>query len=124
MKQNNNRSFGILLFFFFIIISLWPLLSKNEPIIWSLSIAIIFLVLAILNPKLLSPLTRLWIRLGEVIGKFISPIIIGLIFFLILTPIGLLMRIFKKDLLNLKFSKNNTYWVERKTKLNSMDKQY
>ena len=124
MKQKNNRSFGILLFFFFIIISLWPLLSKNEPIIWSLSIAIIFLVLAILNPKLLSPLTKLWIRLGEVIGKFISPIIIGLIFFLILTPIGLLMRIFKKDLLNLKFSKNNTYWVERKTKLNSMDKQY
>ncbi len=124
MKQNNNRSFGILLFFFFIIISLWPLLSKNEPLIWSLSIAIIFLVLAILNPKLLSPLTKLWIRLGEVIGKFISPIIIGLIFFLILTPIGLLMRIFKKDLLNLKFSKNNTYWVERKTKLNSMDKQY
>ncbi len=124
MKQNNNRSFGILLFLFFMVISLWPLLSKNEPRMWSLVIAIIFLVLVIFNPKLLSPLTKLWIKLGEIIGKFISPIIIGLIFFLILTPIGLLMKMFKKDLLNLKFSKNDTYWVKRKTKLNSMDKQY
>ena len=124
MKQNNNRSFGILLFFFFIIITFWSLFSKNELQIWSLAMAIIFLMLAILNPKLLSPLTRLWIKLGEIIGKFISPIIIGLIFFLILTPIGLLMRMFKKDLLNLKFSKNETYWIKRKTKLNSMDKQY
>ena len=72
MKQNNNRSFGILLFLFFTIFSLWPLLSKNEPIIWSLSIAIIFLVLAILNPKLLSPLTKLWIRLGEIIGNLLA----------------------------------------------------
>ena len=124
MEQNNNRSFGILLFFFFIVISLWPLLSKNEIRIWSLVTAIIFLALTIFNPKLLSPLTKLWIRLGEIIGKFISPIIIGLIFFLILTPIGLLMKLFKKDLLNLKFSKKDTYWVQRKTKLNSMDKQY
>ena len=81
MKQNNNRSFGILLFLFFMVISLWPLLSKNEPRMWSLVIAIIFLVLVIFNPKLLSPLTKLWIKLGEIIGKFISPIIIGLIFF-------------------------------------------
>ena len=124
MNQNKNKSFGILLFFFFIIISLWPLFSKNEIRIWSLVTALIFLMLAILNPKLLSPFTKLWIKLGELIGKFISPIIIGLIYFLVLTPIGLLMKMFKKDLLNLKFSKNQTYWIRRKTKLNSMDKQY
>ena len=124
MNQNKNKSFGILLFFFFIIISLWPLFSKNEIRIWSLVTALIFLMLAILNPKLLSPFTKLWIKLGELIGKFISPIIIGIIYFLVLTPIGLLMKMFKKDLLNLKFSKNETYWVKRKTKLNSMDKQY
>ena len=124
MNQNKNKSFGILLFFFFIIISLWPLFSKNEIRIWSLVTALIFLMLAILNPKLLSPFTKLWIKLGELIGKFISPIIIGIIYFLVLTPIGLLMKMFKKDLLNLKFSKNQTYWVKRKTKLNSMDKQY
>ena len=124
MNQNKNKSFGILLFFFFIVISFWPLFSKNEIRIWSFVIALIFLILAILNPKLLSPFTKLWIKLGELIGKFISPIIIGIIYFLILTPIGLLMKMFKKDLLNLKFSKNETYWVRRKTKLNSMDKQY
>ena len=124
MNQNKNKSFGILLFFFFIIISLWPLFSKNEIRIWSLVTALIFLILAILNPKLLSPFTKLWIKLGELIGKFISPIIIGIIYFLILTPIGLLMKILKKNLLNLKFSKKDTYWVQRKTKLNSMDKQY
>ncbi len=124
MKQNNNRSFGILLFFVFIAITLWPLLSKNEPRTWSLALATIFLLLAFLKPKLLSPFTKLWIKLGELIGKFISPIIIGIIFFFILTPIGLLMKMLKKDLLNLKFSKNETYWVKRKTKLNSMDKQY
>ncbi len=124
MKHNNNRSFGILLFFVFTVISFWPLFSKNDLRIWSLTIAIIFLVIAIINPKLFSPFTKLWIKLGEFIGKFISPIIIGFIFFLILTPIGLLMKMLKKDILNLKFSNNETYWVKRKTKLNSMDKQY
>lgn len=124
MDQKKNKSFGILLFFVFIIISLWPLFSKNEIRIWSLVIAVIFLMLAIFSPKFLSPFTKLWIKLGELIGRFISPIIIGIIYFSILTPIGLLMKMFKKDLLNLKFSKNQTYWVKRKTKLNSMDKQY
>ena len=124
MNRNKNKSFGILLFFVFLVISFLPLFSKNEVRIWSLVIALIFLLLAILNPKLLSPFTKLWIKLGDLIGKFISPIIIGIIYFLILTPIGLLMKILKKDLLNLKFSKNETYWVRRKTKLNSMDKQY
>ncbi len=124
MDQNKNKSFGILLFFVFIIISLWPLFSKNEIRIWSLVISVIFLILAFFSPKFLSPFTKLWIKLGELIGRFISPIIIGVIYFSILTPIGLLMKMFKKDLLNLKFSKNQTYWVKRKTKLNSMDKQY
>ena len=124
MNQNKNKSFGILLFFVFLVISFWPLFSRSEIRTWSFVIALIFLILAILNPKLLSPFTKLWIKLGELIGKFISPIITGIIYFLILTPIGLLMKILKKDLLNLKFSKNETYWVRRKTKLNSMDKQY
>ena len=87
MNQNNNKSFGILLFFVFIFISLWPLFSKNEIRIWSLAIAIIFLLLSILSPKLLSPFTKSWIKLGELIGKFISPIILGLIFFYYLTPL-------------------------------------
>ena len=76
------------------------------------------------KPQILNPLTKLWIKFGELIGKFISPIVIGLIYFVILTPIGLLMRLFNKDLLNLKFSKESSYWIKRETKLNSMDKQY
>ena len=124
MKSNNNKSLGILFFFVFIIISLWPLFNEENVRIWSVVIAIIFLTLALIKPDILNPLTKLWINFGELIGKFISPIVIGLIYFVILTPIGLLMRIFNKDLLNLKFSKKNSYWIKRETKLNSMDKQY
>ena len=124
MKSNNNKSLGILFFFVFIIIALWPLFNEENVRIWSVVIAIIFLTLALIKPHILNPLTKLWINFGELIGKFISPIVIGLIYFVILTPIGLLMRIFNKDLLNLKFSKKNSYWIKRETKLNSMDKQY
>ena len=124
MKSNNNKSLGLLFFFVFIIISFWPLLNGGKVRIWSIVIAIIFLTLALVKPQILNPLTKLWIKFGELIGKFISPIVIGLIYFVILTPIGLLMRIFNKDLLNLKFSKESSYWIKRETKLNSMDKQY
>ena len=124
MKSNNNKSLGILFFFVFIIIALWPLFNEENVRIWSVVIAIIFLTLALIKPHILNPLTKLWINFGELIGKFISPIVIGLIYFVILTPIGLLMRIFNKDLLNLKFSKESSYWIKRETKLNSMDKQY
>tara|TARA_B100000242_G_C42853168_1_gene396103 strand:- start:249 stop:623 length:375 start_codon:yes stop_codon:yes gene_type:complete len=124
MKSNNNKSLGLLFFFVFIIISFWPLLNGGNVRIWSIVIAIIFLTLALVKPQILNPLTKLWIKFGELIGKFISPIVIGLIYFVILTPIGLLMRLFNKDLLNLKFSKESSYWIKRETKLNSMDKQY
>ncbi len=124
MKSNNNKSLGLLFFFVFIIVSFWPLLNGGNVRIWSIVIAIIFLTLALVKPQILNPLTKLWIKFGELIGKFISPIVIGLIYFVILTPIGLLMRLFNKDLLNLKFSKESSYWIKRETKLNSMDKQY
>ncbi len=123
-SNNNNKSLGLLFFFVFIIISFWPLLNGGNVRIWSIVIAIIFLTLALVKPQILNPLTKLWIKFGELIGKIISPIVIGLIYFVILTPIGLLMRIFNKDLLNLKFSKESSYWIKRETKLNSMDKQY
>ena len=124
MKSNNNKSLGLLFFFIFIVISFWPLLNGENVRIWSIVMAIIFLTLALVKPQILNPLTKLWIKFGELIGKFISPIVIGLIYFVILTPIGLLMRIFNKDLLNLKFSEESSYWIKRETKLNSMDKQY
>ena len=97
-KSNNNKSLGLLFFFVFIIVSFWPLLNGGNVRIWSIVIAIIFLTLALVKPQILNPLTKLWIKFGELIGKFISPIVIGLIYFVILTPIGLLMRLFNKDL--------------------------
>ena len=105
MKSNNNKSLGLLFFFVFIIVSFWPLLNGGNVRIWSIVIAIIFLTLALVKPQILNPLTKLWIKFGELIGKFISPIVIGLIYFVILTPIGLLMRLFNKDLFKFKIFK-------------------
>lgn len=127
-KQNNNRSFGILFFIVFFIISLWPLHNGGDLgdlREWSLIFALIFLILGILNSRLLNPLKRLWIKFGELLGKIISPIVLAIVFFAIITPIGLLMKIFGKDLLNLKYKKdNNTYWIKRSKDLGSMKNQF
>ena len=124
-KQNNNRGFGILFFIVFFIISLWPLLKGGDLKEWSLILALIFLILGILNSSVLSPLKRLWIKFGELLGKIISPIVLAIVFFIIITPIGLLMKIFGKDLLNLKYKKEyNSYWIKRTKDLGSMKNQF
>ena len=123
MKSNNNKSLGLLFFCFyhriFLAIIKW---RKCKNMVDSYSYN--FSYFSFGQAANFKPLTKLWIKFGELIGKFISPIVIGLIYFVILTPIGLLMRLFNKDLLNLKFSKESSYWIKRETKLNSMDKQY
>ena len=123
-KIGSNRSFGIVFFIVFLIISLWPLLNNNEIFIWSLLISIIFLVLGLLNSKILNPLNKLWFKFGILLSKIISPLIMGLIFFLVVSPIGLLMRLFKKDLLNLKYNKNKTYWIEKSNQKSTMKNQF
>jgi hypothetical protein len=105
-KKNSNRSFGILFFVVFLTISLWPLLKENDLRIWSFIISILFLILGILNSKILSPIKRVWIRFGELLGKIISPIVLAVVFFIVVTPIGLFMKILRKDLLNIKFTKD------------------
>ena len=114
MKNNisSNRAFGILFFVVFLLIGLWPLINLGEPRIWSLIISVIFLILGLINSKLLSPLNKIWVMFGELIGKIIAPIVMGIIFFLIITPIGLFMRLIGKDLLQTKFSKKNSYWIK------------
>ena len=92
--------------------------------LWSLVISLIFLVLGINNSKFLTPLNKLWFRFGLLLGKIVSPIIMGVIFFLVVTPIGLLMRLLKKDLLNLKFNKEKTYWIKKIDTNNRMNKQF
>jgi len=124
-KKSSNKSFGILFFVVFLGLGLWPLTNDNSPNIYLIIISIIFLILGLLNSKLLSPLNSFWIKFGELLGKIIAPVVMAIIYFLILTPISLIVRLFGKDLLGLKFSKQlKTYWIKRKKDLGSMNKQF
>ncbi len=124
-KKSSNKSFGILFFVVFLGLGLWPLTNDNNPNIYLIIISIIFLILGLLNSKLLSPLNLFWIKFGELLGKIIAPIVMAVIYFFILTPISLIVRLFGKDLLSLKFSKQiKTYWIKRKKDLGSMNKQF
>ena len=124
-KKSSNRSFGILFFVVFLGFGLWPL-TQDQPINFILIfISTIFLILGVFYSKILSPLNNLWIKLGELLGSIVAPIIMALVYFLILTPISLLVRIFGKDLLGLKFlKKQNSYWIKRNKDLSKMDKQF
>ena len=124
-KKSSNKSFGILFFVVFLGLGLWPLTNDNNPNIYLIIISTIFLILGLLNSKLLSPLNSFWIKFGELLGKIIAPVVMAIIYFFILTPISLMVRLFGKDLLGLKFSKQlKTYWIKRKKDLGSMDKQF
>ena len=124
IKISSNKSFGIVFFIFFLIISLYPILNNSEIRLWSLIISLIFLVLGLINSKILSPLNKLWFKFGIFLGRTISPIIMGIIFFLVVTPIGFLMRIIGKDLLNLKFNKRKSYWIEKTDPKSKMKNQF
>ena len=124
MNKSSEKSFGILFSIVFLLIAIWPLLSDNSIRFWSLILSFIFLVLAYFKQELLKPLNIAWIKLGEVLGKIIAPIIMALIYFLILTPISFIIRIFGKDLLKLKFSEDKTFWIKREKNINTMDKQF
>ena len=124
IKTSSNKSFGIVFFIVFIIISLYPLLNQEDIRIWSLVIAFIFFILALLNSKILTPINKIWTRFGLFLGNFISPIVMGIIFFFVVTPIGLLMRLFGKDVLNLKKNKFSTYWIKKTDQKSRMEKQF
>ena len=124
IKISSNRSFGIVFFIVFLIIALYPLSYSGEIRVWSAIISIIFLVLGLFNSKILTPLNKLWFKFGIFLGKIISPIIMGIIFFLVATPIGLLMRLLGKDLINLKYNNNKSYWIEKKGPKSKMKNQF
>ena len=124
IKLGSNRSFGIVFFIVFLIVALYPLLNDNPLRLWSLIIALIFLVLGLIKSNILTPLNILWMKFGMFLGVFISPIIMGIIFFLVVTPIGLIMRLFGKDLLNLKKNKTQSYWLAREKIKSSMKNQF
>ena len=124
IKIGSNRSFGIVFFVVFLLIGLWPILKGNEIRIWSIVISLIFLILGILNSKILTPFNKVWFRFGIFLGNFISPIIMGIVFFLVVTPTGLIMKLFRKDLINLKKNNSSTYWIEKKDIKSSMKNQF
>ena len=123
-KIGSNRSFGIVFFIFFLVIALYPLINQESLRIWSLLISLIFLLLGLLNSKILTSLNKLWVKFGILLGKIISPIVMGVIFFLVVTPIGLLMRILKKDLLNLEFNDDKSYWIKKSGPKSKMKNQF
>lgn len=125
MKRSSEKSFGILFFIVFAIIGLYPLLSFNFVSVWALVIALIFLFLGLTKPSVLKPLNTGWIKLGEILGKIIAPIVMLLVFFIVITPIGLMLRLFGKDILGLKFSeKVKTYWITRDKNIGQMKRQF
>ena len=124
IKISSNRSFGIIFFLVFLLIGLYPLTYDGDIRIGFVIIYLIFLVLGLLNSKILTPLNKLWFRFGIFLGRIISPIIMGIIFFLVVTPTGLIMRVFGKDLLNLKYNKNKSYWIEKNGQKSKMKNQF
>ena len=124
IKIGSNKSFGIVFFVVFLLIGLWPILNENEIRIWPVIISFIFLILGLFNSKVLTPLNKLWFRFGILLGNFIAPIVMGIVFFLVVSPTGLLMKLLKKDLINLKKNNEKTYWVEKKEITSSMKNQF
>ena len=125
IKVNSNRSFGIVFFFVFLIISLWPLINENPLRVWSIYVAIIFLILGLINSNLLKPLNTLWFKFGKLLGSIVAPIIMGIVFFVVITPTGLIMKIIGKDLLNNKYNnKNKSYWINRDKTKSTMKQQF
>jgi hypothetical protein len=122
---NNNKSFGLLFFTVFLLIGLWPLITGGSPRIVFFIFAGFFLILGLINSKILTPLNKLWIKFGELLGRIIAPIVMAVVYFVVLTPLSFLIRISGKDLLKLKYSnKVNSYWIKREKDLGPMDKQF
>ena len=125
IKMSSNRSFALVFFFVFLIMGLWPLMREELPRIWLLTISIFFLVLGIMNSKLLTPLNKIWFKIGIFLGNLVAPIIMGIIFFIVVTPIGLFMKLIGKDLLQKKYDKKKkSYWIKRDGSFNTMKRQF
>ena len=124
IKLPSNRNFGIVFSIVFLIIAIWPILNQNEIRIWSIIISFIFLILGLINSKFLSPLNKAWFKFGLILGSVIAPIVMGIVFFFVVTPTGLIMKALGKDILALKRNKNNTYWLEKDNSNNNLKNQF
>ena len=124
IKISSNKSFGLVFFIVFLIIGTYPLIDNQNIRIWSLVIALIFLILGLINSNILTPLNKIWFKFGIFLGKIVSPVIMGVIFFFVVTPIAFIMKILKKDLLNLKFNSEKSYWIDKNEPDSKMKNQF
>ena len=124
LQMGSNKSFGIVFFIVFLLIAVYPLINNEDIRAWSLILSLIFLILGLLKSRILTPLNIIWVKFGILLGKFIAPIVMGIIFFFVVTPIGILMRILNKDLLNLNFNSKKTYWIEKTDPKSKMKNQF
>jgi len=124
IKTSSNKSFGIVFFLVFLIVSIYPLFKEGDLRIWSLILCLIFLILGLINSSILTPLNKLWFKFGIILGNIVSPIVMGLVFFLVVTPTSLLMKIFRKDILHLKKNKTKSYWIEKTGPKSKMKDQF
>ena len=125
IKISSNRNFGLVFFIIFVIVSLWPLTYEGPIKIWTVIISLVFLILGLMNSKLLTPLNKLWFKFGMILGAIVVPVVMGVVFFLVVTPIGLVMKIMGRDLLNKKYDKKKrTYWIKRDTSIGTMKRQF
>ena len=123
-KFPTNKNFGIVFSIVFLIIALFPLINDGSLMIWSLIVSTVFLFLGLINSKILTPLNKIWFKFGLILGRIVSPVIMGIIFFLVVTPIAFIMRLVGKDLLNLKFNKHKSYWIEKTGPKSNMKNQF
>ena len=125
IKMSSNRSFGLLFFIVFLAISLWPLISQGDLRLWAFILALIFFILGILNSKFLTPLNKLWMKFGLFLGSIVAPLVMGIVYFMVVTPVGLIMRSLGKDLLRMKKNKSAaTYWIDREKQNDTMKRQF
>ena len=124
IKISSNKNFGIVFFIVFLLIGIYPFLNGNDFRIWSLLISLVFLILGLINSKILTPLNKLWFKFGLFLGKIISPLVMGFIFFIVVTPTGIIMRLMRKDLLNLKYNQKKTYWIDKTGPKSKMKNQF
>ena len=124
IKLGSNKSFGIVFFLVFLLVAFYPLINGESIRFWALVVSLIFLVLGLLNSRILTPFNKIWFKFGILLGKIVSPLVMGIIFFFVVTPIGFLMKILKKDLLNLKFNKKKSYWIEKTGTKSKMKNQF
>ena len=125
MQSGSEKSFGIVFSIVFFIIGLYPLVDGQGMRLWSVGIAIIFVIVSYSRPKVLSVPNRLWLRLGMILGAVVSPVVMALVYFLTVVPIGMFMKVLGKDLLRKKLDKNaNSYWIKRDQAVGSMKYQF